>query len=75
MLLPLVVVALGIALFALAKTSGKEPHDDPDYACEAEIETHDIDDMLDAIDFYRHRSGRRPIAEELADELIRATWS
>jgi hypothetical protein len=40
----------------------------------AEIEEHDIDDMLDAIGEYRRRAGRRDIGEELADELLRSTW-
>jgi hypothetical protein len=41
---------------------------------EAEVETHDIDDMLDAIAAYRRRAGRRDVGEELADELMRGTW-
>lgn len=41
---------------------------------EAEMETHDIDDMLDAIGGYRRRQGRRGVGEELADDLIRGTW-
>jgi hypothetical protein len=40
----------------------------------AEVESHDIDDMVDAIDAYRRREGRRSIAEELSDEALRATW-
>jgi hypothetical protein len=42
---------------------------------DAEIEEHDIDDMLDAIADYRRRAGRRDIGEELADELLRSTWN
>ena len=41
---------------------------------EAEMETHDIDDMLDAIGGYRRRQGRRDVGEELADDLMRGTW-
>jgi hypothetical protein len=41
---------------------------------EAEVEGHDIDDMLDAISAYRRRAGRRDLGEELADELMRGTW-
>ncbi len=41
---------------------------------EAEIEAHDIDDMLNAIAERRRRLGRRDIGEELADELMRGTW-
>ena len=40
----------------------------------ADVEEHDVDDMLDAIDRYRRRAGRRDIGEELADELLRGTW-
>jgi Flp pilus assembly protein TadB len=40
----------------------------------AEVEAHDIDDMLDAINERRRRAGRREIGEELADELMRSTW-
>jgi hypothetical protein len=39
---------------------------------EAEVEGHDIDDMLEAISAYRRRAGRRDLGEELADELMRA---
>jgi hypothetical protein len=46
----------------------------PDYAAMSEIESHDVDDMLDAIDEYRRRAGRRDVGEELADELLRGTW-
>jgi hypothetical protein len=41
----------------------------------AEVEEHDIDDMLGAIGEYRRRAGRREIGEELSDELLRGTWS
>jgi hypothetical protein len=41
---------------------------------DAEIEEHDIDQMLDAINEHRRRAGRREIGEELADELMRSTW-
>lgn len=42
---------------------------------DAEIAGHDIDDMLDAIAERRRRAGSRSIGEELADELLRGTWS
>jgi Tfp pilus assembly protein PilX len=42
---------------------------------EADGEEHGVDDMLDAISEYRRRAGRRDIGEELADELLRSTWS
>jgi hypothetical protein len=41
----------------------------------AEVEEHDIDDMLDAIGEYRRRAGRQEIGEGLADELLRSTWN
>jgi hypothetical protein len=43
-------------------------------ASDAQLEEHDIDDMLGAIAEYRRRRGARDIGEELADELIRGTW-
>jgi hypothetical protein len=43
-------------------------------AAEAEMEEHDIDDMLNAINRRRRQLGRRDIGEELADELLRGTW-
>jgi hypothetical protein len=46
----------------------------PDYAAMSEIESHDIDDMLDGINERRRRTGRRDLGEELADELLRGTW-
>jgi len=41
---------------------------------EADVEEHDVDGMLDALNEYRRRAGRRDIGEELADELLRSTW-
>ena len=38
------------------------------------VEEHDVDDLIEAINERRRRSGRREIAEELADELLRRTW-
>jgi hypothetical protein len=46
-----------------------------DYEAIAEIEEHDIEQMLEGINERRRRSGRRPVGEELADELMRSTWS
>ena len=40
----------------------------------AEVEQHDIDDMLDAIAERRRRRGARDVGEELADDLERGTW-
>lgn len=41
---------------------------------EAEVEGHDIDNMIEAIAAYRRRRGMRDIGEELADEFMRSTW-
>ena len=40
---------------------------------EADVEEHDVDDLLDAISEYRRRAGRRDLGEELAGELLRST--
>jgi hypothetical protein len=40
----------------------------------AEVEEHDIDDMLDAIEEHRRRRSARGLGEELADDLERGTW-
>ena len=45
-----------------------------DYEAMADVESHDVDDMLDAIAERRRRTGRREVGEELADELLRGTW-
>lgn len=41
---------------------------------QAQMESHDIEDMLDAIAEYRRRAGRRSIGEELSDEWLRSSW-
>jgi len=46
-----------------------------DHEAEAEIEEHDIDQMLDSLNELRRRTGHRDIGEELADEAMRGTWS
>jgi hypothetical protein len=43
-------------------------------AAQAEVEEHDIDAMVDALNELRRRRGGREIGEELADELMRGTW-
>jgi hypothetical protein len=45
-----------------------------DYGAMSEVESHDVDDMLEAINAYRRRAGRREVGEELADEVVRGTW-
>jgi Tfp pilus assembly protein PilX len=41
---------------------------------QADVESRDIDDMLDAISEYRRRAGQRDVGEEIADEILRSTW-
>jgi hypothetical protein len=45
-----------------------------DHEVMAEIDEHDIDQMLDGISERRRRSGQRDIGEELGDELMRGGW-
>lgn len=45
-----------------------------DHEAMADIEARDTDQMLDGIDEYRRRGGRREVGEELADEAMRGTW-
>jgi hypothetical protein len=59
--------------------SHRDPEPDSDLhrrraEADAEMEEHDIDDMIDAIAERRRRPGRRDIGEELADELLRGGW-
>jgi len=46
----------------------------PDYEAMSEIESHDVEDMLDGINEYRRRTGRRALGDELADDFLRSTW-
>ena len=76
----LVILGGMIAIFVLCSLllgrqpgSGHQPVG-PDYAAMAETESHDVDDMLDAIHDYRRRTGRRDVGEEMADELLRDAW-
>jgi len=39
-----------------------------------EVEKHDLDDLVDAINERRRRNGKRDVGEELSDELVRGTW-
>ena len=72
-----------VAFFALlylalgrrrGRTGGQMVGESLDFGAMAEIEEHDIDQMLDGINERRRRTGRRDIGEELADELQRSTW-
>ena len=42
-----------------------------DYGAMAEIEEHDIEQMLEGIADRRRRNGKRSLGDELADELLR----
>jgi hypothetical protein len=46
----------------------------PDYGAMAEVEEHDIEQMLEGINERRRRQGKREIGDELADELMRSSW-
>ena len=45
-----------------------------DYEAMADVESHDVEDMLNAIAERRRRTGRRDVGEELGDELLRGGW-
>ena len=45
-----------------------------DHGAMAEIEENDIEQMLDGIAERRRRNGKRPIADELSDEVLRSNW-
>jgi hypothetical protein len=66
-------VVLAIVVASLPTPPRKRRHG-PDYEAMADVESHDVDDMLDAIAERRRRTGRREVGEELADELLRGTW-
>ena len=46
----------------------------PDYEAMAEIESRDIEQMLDGINERRRRAGKRDLGEELSDDFLRSTW-
>jgi hypothetical protein len=45
-----------------------------DHGAMAEIEEHDIEQMIEGLNERRRRNGRQEIGDELADELMRSTW-
>ncbi len=74
---PVVLIACAVVLvLVVASLPGRRRSagDSLDYGAMAEIESHDVDDMLDAIAERRRRTGRREVGEELSDELLRGTW-
>jgi hypothetical protein len=73
----LVVLIACAVLVAMLIASLPDPPDRRpglDHEAMADVESHDVDDMLDAIAERRARTGRRGVGEELADELLRGTW-
>jgi hypothetical protein len=74
--LVLFLVVFALALGAWHPKSGAQivGRSMRDEGAEAEIEAHDIDQMLDSINEIRRRTGRRDVGEELADEAMRGTW-
>jgi hypothetical protein len=88
--LALIVVATGAIVVAMTRRHRREPGAAADGVARrprpdsdlhrrraeaaAEMEEHDIDDVIDAIAERRRRRGRRDVGEELGDELMRGTW-
>jgi hypothetical protein len=74
---PVVLVAFAVVLvvlvIALAHPPSRRRHG-LDYEAMADVESHDVEDMLDAIAERRARTGRRAVGEELGDDLLRGTW-
>ena len=66
-------VVLAVIVASLPTPPRKRRHG-LDYEAMADVESHDVEDMLDAIAERRRRTGRREVGEELADELLRGTW-
>ena len=74
---PVLLVACAVLLVVIVASLPAPPRrrrHGLDYEAMADVESHDVDDMVDAIAERRARSGRRPVGEELADELLRGTW-
>lgn len=63
-----------VCSFLLGRHPGRGVRHTPDYAAMSEIESHDVEDMVDSINEYRRRAGRRAVGEEIADEFLRGTW-
>ena len=51
-------------------TAPRRPHG-IDHGAMAEIEENDIEQMLDGLAERRRRNGKRPIGDELAEEILR----
>jgi hypothetical protein len=75
---PVILIVGGLVAFLLvswailpARPGGAQGLD---YEAMAEIEEHDIDQMVAGLDELRRRTGRRSVGEELADEWRRTGW-
>jgi hypothetical protein len=64
----LAVVAASALAFSARRASGPSERD---YEAEAEIEAHDIDQMIEARNERRRAAGRPEIGEEMAAEIRR----
>ncbi|MDQ6914265.1 MAG: hypothetical protein M3155_00455 [Actinomycetota bacterium] len=76
-MIPVVLLAFAVLLVVLVASLPDPParrRHGLDYEAMADVESHDVDDMLDAIAERRARTGRRAVGEELGDELLRGTW-
>jgi hypothetical protein len=73
-LVVLVTCAVVLAMLISALPDRRQVRQGIDYEAMADIESHDVDDMLDAIAERRARTGRRDVGEELGDELMRGGW-
>ena len=61
----------------LARSAHPRPPRRPhgvDHGAMAEIEERDVEQMLDGIAERRRRNGKRPLADELSDEVLRSGW-
>ena len=78
---PVLVIVVGMValLVVCSLLVGWDPRRErqllgPDYAAMSEIESHDVEDMLDGINERRRRAGKRDLGEELSDDFLRSTW-
>ena len=74
---PVLLVACAVLLVVIVASLPEPPRrrrHGLDYEAMADVESHDVEDMLDAIAERRARTGRRAVGEELGDELLRGTW-
>ena len=73
LLAPLAVITLAAVM--IRRRLGPPPRRSGlDYGAMADVEEHDIDQMIDELNERRRRRGARDVGEELSDELLRGTW-